>query len=709
MARSYGSAVDRAGPGLLSIGIGLAAVALAYFFIEHRLAGFLFAAATIVVLGGAMHASRQRALHEARTAQLQADDLAHEIEEHRDTRARLESKERDLNTVTDTMAAAVARCSRDLRYVWVNRRYAEWAGEGRSADEIIGRPMAEVLGEEALEKMRPHLRQVLLGRRVEYERYARRPSGQRWIHVSLDPTFGAEGEVNGWVALIHDIDDSKRAAEALRTAREQLQVITDTMSAAACRTGNDLRYIWMNPVYARWLGKPAGKVVGQPIADVLGPTQMREIAPYVARVLQGEQVQYERLADLPGLGQRWISVVFTPIVDTNGHSDGWVTICTDVHDRKSAEQALREADRRKDDFLATLAHELRNPLAPIRNATAILARKGGLDPEVAWTREVIGRQVEQMSRLIDDLLDIERISRGKFLIRKERIPLERTIDMALEMSRPYITAAGHRLSVLMPSERVVLDADPTRLAQVFSNLLNNAAKFTEPEGEIQLVAAVEGRAVVVTVEDNGIGFPQDVALRLFKPYAQLTSAQERSRGGLGIGLSLVEGIVTLHGGKVQAHSAGPGQGAQFSVTLPIAASGKPGVEEPRAAQAKPTPGYRVLVADDNKDAADSLQHVLLLYGYEAKVAYDGTAALELARSFGPQVAILDIGMPGTDGYGVARELRLRHGSEIVLVALTGWGQENDRRRSSEAGFDYHLTKPLEPRVLNDLLLEVAKA
>ena len=649
--------------------------------------------------------ARRHAEAQARVAQERALELAREIEKHRNTRASLEAKERDLHIVTDTMTAGVARCSRDLRYLWVNRLYAEWVGKGRTAEEMTGRPMAEILGAEAMERIRPHAMEVLSGRRVEYQRFARRPVGQRWITVSMEPTYGADGVADGWVSVIHDIDEAKRAGEALREAREQLQVVTDNMPAGVIRTGNDLRLLWMNPVYERWLGKPARQLIGTSLADALGPEQMREVAPYFARVLKGEQVHYERLADLPGLGgKRWISAVLSPVLDVSGHADGWVAILVDIHDRKSAEDALRAADRRKDDFLATLAHELRNPLAPIRNAVAILARKTPLDPELAWSREVIVRQVEQMSRLIEDLLDIERISRGKFLVRKERVLLERSIDMALEMSRPYITAAGHRLSVLMPSEGAMVDADPSRLAQVFSNLLNNAAKFTEPHGEINLTAALEGNAVVITVEDNGIGFPPEVAPRLFKPYAQLTSSQERSSGGLGIGLSLVHGIVGLHGGTVEASSEGPGKGARFTVRLPLSLSGAL-VEgsAPGASAAPVAPGVRVLVADDNKDAADSLSRVLALYGYELSVVYDGRAAIELDGGFTPHIAILDIGMPGADGYEVARTLRKRHGAGITLIALTGWGQESDRRRAMEAGFDFHLTKPVDPATLHDLL------
>jgi CheY-like chemotaxis protein len=375
------------------------------------------------------------------------------------------------------------------------------------------------------------------------------------------------------------------------------------------------------------------------------------------------------------------------------------------------EETLRAAERRKDEFLATLAHELRNPLAPIRNAVAILGKKDALDPELAWSREVIERQVGQMSRLIEDLLDIARIAGGKLLIRKERVPLERAIDMALETSRPHINAAGHRLSVLLPSERLTVEADPARLAQVFSNLLNNAARYTEGHGEITLAAEVDGPEVVVSVQDNGIGFPPEVAERLFQPFSQFTRSTERSHGGLGIGLSLVHGIVALHGGKVQAHSRGPGQGAEFIVRLPLPKhtdSVKDAKAEGEARDRLPAAGVKVLVADDNRDAADSLQRILALYGYEVQVAYDGAAAIVLDGAFRPRVAVLDIGMPGANGFEVARSIRESRGGGVTLIALTGWGQEGDRRRAMEAGFDFHLTKPVDPGALNDLLVEVAK-
>jgi CheY-like chemotaxis protein/two-component sensor histidine kinase len=366
------------------------------------------------------------------------------------------------------------------------------------------------------------------------------------------------------------------------------------------------------------------------------------------------------------------------------------------------EEALRVANRRKDEFLATLAHELRNPLAPIRNAVAILASHGGLEPELAWSRGVIDRQVDQMSRLIDDLLDIARVSSGKLLLRRQPVTLESVIDLAIETSRPHVDAARHRLTSRLAAGQAWVDADVTRLAQVFSNLLNNAAKYTPAGGLIRLSADREGDELVIAVEDTGLGFPPELASDIFEPFLQWADA-EQAPGGLGIGLALVRGIVALHGGSVTAASAGPGQGSRFVVRLPMAQMPEEKLTRSASGVATSAPGLRVLVADDNRDAADSLQRILALYGHEVRVAYDGVAAVKLGEEFRPRVAILDIGMPGASGHDVARALRETQGGAVKLIALTGWGQEQDRRRAAEAGFDHHLTKPVDPQILNDLI------
>ena len=464
--------------------------------------------------------------------------------------------------------------------------------------------------------------------------------------------------------------------------REELRAVIDTMPIAAVRCDREARVLWVNPTYAKWVARPAEKLVGARIVDIVGSRAMSEIQPFVDRILKGEPVTYERVVDLPGLGRRWVKWAYTPSVDAAGQVEGWVASGMDIHE-------MKEAERKRDEFLATLAHELRNPLAPIRNAVAILDRKGSQDPEVAWSRGVIDRQLDQLSRLIDDLLDIERISRGKFVLRRSPVPLEVAIDMALEASRPYINAAGHHLSVLLPSERVAIDADVARIAQVFSTLLKNAARHMHARGSISLTATVETGAIIVRVEDTGTG---------------LAGGSEQ-----GVGLTLVRGILALHQGSIELRPAESGQGTEAVVRLPISAAPLAAERRAARAQAPETRPLRILVADDNRDAADSLQRVLALYGHEVRVAYDGDSALHVGAEFQPRVAILDIAMPGTDGYDVARALRRRQGGEVTLVALTGWGQDADRRRASDAGFDHHLTKPVDPQTLNSLLADLAKS
>jgi signal transduction histidine kinase len=483
----------------------------------------------------------------------------------------------------------------------------------------------------------------------------------------------------------------------------ELRIVTDAMPAAVVRCARDGRFLWVNRRYADWLARPVSEIVGRRLPEVIGGEVMRAIQPYVDRVLKGEPVEYERLADFEGLGRRWLSWSYTPTwggeAGAGREPDGWVAIGTDIHDRKLAEQALKEEHQRKDEFLAALAHELRNPLAPMRNAVAILEKKGPMDAEVAWSRAVIERQIEQLSRLIEDLVDIERMARGRLELRRERVPFEAIVDMALETSRPHVNAAGHRLSVLMPSERVMLDADPVRLAQALSTLVRNAAKHTPAQGTISFSAAVEGAEIVVSVEDTGAGLDPALAEELCKSPPSVS-------GGAGIGLTLVRGIISLHRGGLEVRSAGPGRGAEFIVRLPLASSAV--TEESKAAySASHTSPVRVLVADDNRDTADSLQRVLALYGHEVRVAYDGASALRIGEEFRPRVAVLDIAMPGTNGYDVARAIRKQQGGEVTLVALTGWGQEADRRRAMESGFDYHLVKPVDPNALNELLAQVA--
>jgi signal transduction histidine kinase len=372
--------------------------------------------------------------------------------------------------------------------------------------------------------------------------------------------------------------------------------------------------------------------------------------------------------------------------------------------RRRAEQ-LAEMDRRKDEFLATLAHELRNPLAPLQNSLHVLRMSGGGGP-AERVHEMMERQVSHMVRLVDDLLEVSRITRGKIELRRERVELAAVVRSAVETSRPLLDSARHRLAVALPPEPLFLDADPVRLSQVIANLLNNAAKYTEEGGQVWLTARREGAEAAVSVRDSGLGIPPEMLPRVFDLFAQVDRTLKRSQGGLGIGLSLVRTLVEMHGGRVEARSEGPGRGSEFTVRLPLAPEGPAAEDRPpgeRRMPAGPCP-QRVLVVDDHRDSADSLGMVLKFLGADAHVVYDGASALEALRTYRPEVVFLDIGMSGMDGHEVARRVRQEPGfGDVVLVAMTGWGQEEDRRRSRAAGFDHHLVKPASAEVLQALL------
>jgi signal transduction histidine kinase/ActR/RegA family two-component response regulator len=375
---------------------------------------------------------------------------------------------------------------------------------------------------------------------------------------------------------------------------------------------------------------------------------------------------------------------------------------------EESEKALREADRRKDDFLAVLAHELRNPLAPLRNALQILRMT---TPQESAIRvgEMMERQVEHMVRLVDDLMEVSRITRGKIELRREPVDVAQLVGIAVETSRPLIRAAGHELHVKLPQEPLTLDGDSVRLTQVVSNLLNNSAKYTNAGGQIWLTVTREGDAVSISVRDTGAGIPADMLPQVFELFTQVDRHANRSQGGLGIGLTLVRSLVRMHGGTVQAFSDGPGRGSKFVVRLPLARP-RPAAHAsvPKPASGRLLAPQRVLVVDDNHDAADSLGALLRLLGADVHITYNGRDALAALESYRPAVVLLDIGMPGMDGYEVVRRIREQpHTNDVTVIALTGWGQEADRSRTHSAGFDYHLIKPADINALESLLGSLA--
>ena len=451
------------------------------------------------------------------------------------------------------------------------------------------------------------------------------------------------------------------------------------------------------------------------IRKVLHPDDIKRLRGHLRGHLRdGREYQFEcRLRT--GAGEwRWYSIAGVAVKHEGGKPYRMAGSMIDITERKAAEQTLHEASRAKDEFLATLAHELRNPLAPIRTGLEILKKDAGNGPPSQRARAIIERQLVHMIRLIDDLLDISRISSGKIRLEKQRITLRAVVESAVETSRPGIEAGHHRLVLQLPADEVELDGDLTRLAQSVANLLNNAAKYTPSGGSIRLQAGRDGDHAVIEVQDSGVGIPAEMLDRVFQLFAQVGRTIDRSQGGLGIGLSLVRSLVELHGGTVTAQSEGTGLGSTFTLRVPcLPTAGAVASLRPPESTSAPAPlaareGVRVLLADDNVDAADTMSAVLQMSGHEVKTVYSGFEALRAAVQFSPDVILLDIGMPGMSGYQVAQQLRAdARFDQTLLVALTGWGSENDRMLALQAGFDHHLTKPVDHLALEPLLRRAA--
>jgi CheY-like chemotaxis protein len=402
---------------------------------------------------------------------------------------------------------------------------------------------------------------------------------------------------------------------------------------------------------------------------------------------------------------RWLLSLGRVECASDGTLQRLLGISLDITARKQMEEALKEADRRKDEFLAMLAHELRNPLAPIRHAVQILRKLGPEEPRLHWARDLIDRQVNHLARLVDDLLDVSRLVQGRITLQWENVDLAAVIAQAREASEPLMQSRHHTLSVTLPDAPLPVRADVVRLLQVIQNLLTNAAKYTPEGGRIELDARRENNRAIIQIRDNGIGLAPEVLPHIFDLFMQGERGLDRSQGGLGIGLTVVKQLMELHGGRVEAHSDGPGRGSEFTVCLPL------GTLSPtdRRSMAAPEPLSlgalrRILVIDDQVDVAESLTLVLELEGHQVKTALDGPTALELAAEFRPDVILLDLGLPGMDGYAVARQLRARPETRnVLLIAVTGYGREEDRERTRATGFDHHLVKPISLEKLRALL------
>jgi PAS domain S-box-containing protein len=506
---------------------------------------------------------------------------------------------------------------------------------------------------------------------------------------------------------------SRDAEEPDYPIQALLAAIVESSDDAIVSKTLDGRIRSWNAGAMRLFGYTPEEVIGKAITIIIPPELHEEERRILEKLQRGERLDHFETTRVTKDGRRIpISLTVSPIRDSRGTVIGASKVARDISERKRAEQALRqnqealrEADRRKDEFLALLAHELRNPLAPIRYALATSRKAGCTLEQRKRAEEVIERQVAHMSRLLDDLLDVSRIKHGTLELKKSRTELTLVLGAAIEAARPILDSKHQTLSLDLPEQTVQLEADPVRLAQVFSNLLINAAKYTDAGGSIELRATREGSAVVVAVRDNGIGISADMMPRLFTFFSQAHTALGRSEGGLGVGLALARGLASLHGGRIEARSDGPGRGSEFIVRLPVGVAASEVSQVEVSADGPATDArLKILVVDDSRDAADTCATVLELSGHQVQTAYSGRRALELASTFRPHALLLDIGLPDVNGYELARTIRAAPWAEgMVLIAVTGWGQDEDRRRALEAGFDHHLTKPITAEKLESLL------
>jgi PAS domain S-box-containing protein len=626
---------------------------------------------------------------------------------------------------------------------------------GYTPEETIGRPITLIIPPDKQDEETSILRRLRQGQRIDHFETVRVTKDGRLVNLSLSisPVRDSSGQIVGVSKVARDITARKRTEETVRKQGERLQLLWEAAEVLLTTDEPDLMmqalFAKIAPhfaldTYFNFMVNESGEglnlvsYVGTPDAEARkiaridfgqgicgNAALLRE--SIVANDIQHSADPHVQLVKSWGLrtfacnpllaGNRLLGTLSFASRRRDRFDDDELeflrTIChyvTVAYERVRLIQQLRDTDRRKDEFLATLAHELRNPLAPIRNSLHIMRLMSGDAASVTQARNMMERQLVQMVRLIDDLLDVSRVTRGKLDLRKERVDLASVISSAVETARPLIEAAGHELTIQLSEQPIFLDADPMRLAQVFANLLNNSAKYMDRGGRIWLTAErAQGHGerpeAVVAVRDSGVGIPPEALPRIFDMFAQVDQSLEKSQGGLGIGLTLVKRLVEMHGGTVEAHSEGAGKGSLFTARLPVVgarpvvqpAAGENGVTRHRMC-------CRMLVADDNQDAAESMGMMLRLMGHEVRTVHDGIQAVDESAAFRPDIVLLDIGMPRLNGYDAARRIRAQDwGQRMILIALTGWGQEEDKRLAADAGFNQHFTKPVNPADIEKLV------
>lgn len=592
------------------------------------------------------------------------------------------------------------------RYVYVND--AAEKAFGRSRADVHGKTDDEVFSAETAAIFKSNDREALASAAgITATEQLRHPDGR--MHESLISKFAipaaAGSSLVGGMAI--DITDRRLAEEALQASEKRFRFMAEMLPSMAWTADPDGKITYANRRWVEYCGvDPEQHVHEWPEMEAHPDDRARVLLEWTMALHDGRELESEARYRRHDGTFRWFITRAVPMKDAQGRVTSWFGVTTDVNDLKEAQQQLHESDKRKDDFLATLSHELRNPLAPLSLSAQMLAANPNLDARAAEMVSVMQRQVDHMVRLIDDLMEISRISRGKIELRRATVDLHSVLDNSVELARPHIEAALHRLEVSLPDKPVQLYADPVRLAQIVANLLNNAAKYTPEGGCISLSAHRAGGEVVIRVRDNGTGISPDVLPHIFDPFEQGDRAPVTTQGGLGIGLSLAKGLAELHGGHITAHSDGIGFGSEFTVRIPIKSAPQTVNKSGRIARFTPerAKGLRVLVVDDNKAAATMLGLALETLGASVRAAYDGETAVQAASEFRPEIVFMDIGMPGVDGHEAARQMRaISNGSEMLLVAVSGWGQPEIRARSTAAGFDHHLVKPVELAQLREIM------
>ena len=659
-----------------------------------------------------------------------------------------------LEFIVEAVPALIGYVGLDERYRFNNLVYQDWFG--RPVEEFVGRTVRDVIGDVAYATVAPHVRAALAGRLVTFESELTYRDGKpRYVRGTYVPDVGEDGQVRGFVAHVTDITDLKRA----EAEREQLRRHADELARVSRRLTESLdidevaeriaesilplfqaqssvvRLLLPDgslacvAIAGKWLENfkpgyilPAGVgLVGRAVVekralwtrDILDEPSV-VLTPEFRQGLAGAGHHAVLAVPLQVKGEI-IGAVSTAHAEIRTFSQADIDLLQAFADQaalamrnvqlfareQTARAEAEAANRAKDQFLALLAHELRNPLAPIVTSAALLRRPGTPATVVEHSAGIVERQARSLARLLDDLLDVSRITRDRIELRRTVLSIADAVERALEATRPLVDERRHVVSVTLPPRPLYVEADPARLEQIIVNVLNNAAKYTPPGGHISVVVAQEGDEVALRVSDTGIGIPADMLSRIFELFVQGDQSLAHTSGGLGIGLTLVHRLVKLHHGRVEAQSDGPGRGSRFTVALPL--SRQASAPTGPASVPTPCPPANVLLIEDNDDARHSLRAYLEYEGHRVAEAADGTSGLDRDETMRPDIVLIDIGLPGLDGYEVARRIRARRGTDPILVAITGYGQIDDQRRSLEAGFDAHLTKPVSPDQLTGLL------